>query len=425
MMLAHRLNQENVVHAQQTAGAAKTLNSAKTPAAKAPKTPFGKSALKANGQENEATVAKKGIQLDKSAFITPAGTQVPKTRQPSTSLTTPAGPRTRAPLGFKTTNAKTTAFQTPIGKTAAKMHFKYHAEYPYPDRNVVIKTARKTADTPPAADVSTRRKRASGQVPTTSTQTRNAEIEQDVEYMPPRPEPLPDVPSDDEFDIAAACETLMIASQSRGLACFGVRDEEEANRRIERDEREHKEHVKMMEEELTNAAIKGLDEMERDIREEMGWSPVKAKNVAATVETVKAKEAASVLALEPKRKMPSYAAPTTASKAHRRPESSDGKEKARHAAAVAASKSTVSYGKGRRVSAKIKAAEIDGVKKDEVKKEDVMPKKTLEQEIHEIMFPPKTAEEEEREWDEIWGKTVDPWDDLDEEVFQFTLPTLH
>jgi len=87
-MLAHRIDQENVVHGQQTAAAAKSLNEIKTPATKVPKTPFrgalndenaavraGKSILKTNGkgQENFATFGKKGQQLDKSAFVTPAG----------------------------------------------------------------------------------------------------------------------------------------------------------------------------------------------------------------------------------------------------------------------------------------------------------------------------------------------------------------
>jgi hypothetical protein len=87
-MLARRIDQENVVHGQQTAAAAKSLNGAKTPATKVPKTPFrgglndenaagrtGKSVLKTNGkgQENFATFGKKGQQLDKSAFVTPAG----------------------------------------------------------------------------------------------------------------------------------------------------------------------------------------------------------------------------------------------------------------------------------------------------------------------------------------------------------------
>lgn len=434
-MLAHRLNQENVVHAQQAAGAAKTLSGAKTPAAKAPKTPFGKSVLKANGQENEATLAKKGVQ-DKSAFITPAGARNCHTlTQVLDSLTETTGPRARAPLGFKTTNAKATAFQTPVGKSAAAPPMRYHAEYPYLECDVTIKTAQKTADSSHTSNPYARRKRASVQAqatPTTATQSgpvQREDIEDEVEYMPPRPEPLPDVPSDDEFDIAAACAKLKVASQSHGLFGFGVRDEEEADALIEKRGREYKEHLKKAEEEGTKAAMKDLDEMEAEIREELGLPRAKP---AKGVDTVKAKEAVTALAQEPKKTLPSYAAPTTASKRHQRPSSSDGKTKARHAAAVAASKSTVSYGNGRRVSAKLKGPETNGAEKEEAK--DKAPKKTLEQEIHEIMYPPKTAEQrreeqrqEQREFEEASGKPMDPfaWDDLDEEVFQFRLPTLH
>jgi hypothetical protein len=76
-MLAARIDQEN------------TLKGFKTPGNhKAPKTPFkvplndenapfraGKSVLKTNGKDNHGslTLGKKGITLDKSAFVTPAG----------------------------------------------------------------------------------------------------------------------------------------------------------------------------------------------------------------------------------------------------------------------------------------------------------------------------------------------------------------
>jgi hypothetical protein len=84
-MLAARADQENAVHAHQTAAAAKPLNqgikglTAKTPGNRAPKTPFkiplndenatfqpGKSVLKTNGKE-------KGLTVKKDAFVTPAG----------------------------------------------------------------------------------------------------------------------------------------------------------------------------------------------------------------------------------------------------------------------------------------------------------------------------------------------------------------
>jgi hypothetical protein len=107
-MLAAHIDQENFVHGQQTAAAAKPLNQGargygpKTPGRKAPKTPFkvplndenvlfrgGKSALKTNGKaEDKATK----LAFDKSAFQTPAG------------------PRNRQALGAKTTNAKANLF---------------------------------------------------------------------------------------------------------------------------------------------------------------------------------------------------------------------------------------------------------------------------------------------------------------------------
>ncbi|KFY30022.1 hypothetical protein V494_08314 [Pseudogymnoascus sp. VKM F-4513 (FW-928)] len=117
-MLAAR-DQENLVHGQQALAASKPLNQGtrgappKTPGNRYPKTPikiplhdenaptgFGKKSVlqtKGKGNENLMTGGKKGTGLDKNAFITPMG------------------PRTRAPLGMKTTNAKTKAFQTPAG----------------------------------------------------------------------------------------------------------------------------------------------------------------------------------------------------------------------------------------------------------------------------------------------------------------------
>ena len=136
-MLAAR-DQENLVHGHQSAAASKPLNQGtkqllpKTPRNKVPKTPFkvplndengppkfggGKKGLYSNGKGNEnvTTVQKKGALGDKNAFITPSGTraQLPleKTKaEPDESL---IGPRNRAPLGLKTTNARTKAFQTP------------------------------------------------------------------------------------------------------------------------------------------------------------------------------------------------------------------------------------------------------------------------------------------------------------------------
>ncbi len=88
-------DQENLVHGQQQAAAAKPANQGirglqpKTPGNKYPKTPlrvplndenaptaFGKS-IKGKGIENLITGAKKNTSFDKSAFVTPIGTHLP------------------------------------------------------------------------------------------------------------------------------------------------------------------------------------------------------------------------------------------------------------------------------------------------------------------------------------------------------------
>lgn len=184
------------MHGQQTAAAAKPLNqglAAKTPGNKAPKTPFkvalndenvvfrgGKSVLKTNGKGNENlfTGAKKGNELDKNTFVTPAGKHqdnYPNTQTPK--LTEHAGPRTRAPLGAKTTNAKTKAFQTPAPPS--------------------IDTASASAKTQPQSR-SPRLHRAKVKVLATDDATRPVPEpeEREIEYMPPRGEPLPDLPDD-------------------------------------------------------------------------------------------------------------------------------------------------------------------------------------------------------------------------------------
>lgn len=79
-MLARHIDQENAVHQQQRAAAGKALG-AKTPGARAPKTPFKAS----QNDENALKTGKIGAktlggglkdgkpQLDKSSFVTPAG----------------------------------------------------------------------------------------------------------------------------------------------------------------------------------------------------------------------------------------------------------------------------------------------------------------------------------------------------------------
>ena len=86
-MYATRADQENLAYNHQRAAAAKPLNqplAAKTPGNKAPKTPFKKQLNDENDTYNNAfktakksgalfTKGKKPVELDKNAFVTPAG----------------------------------------------------------------------------------------------------------------------------------------------------------------------------------------------------------------------------------------------------------------------------------------------------------------------------------------------------------------
>ncbi|KAI9717519.1 MAG: hypothetical protein M1812_004660 [Candelaria pacifica] len=183
-MLAAR-DQENLVHGHHTAAAAKPLNQGskqlapKTPGNKVPKTPFkvplndenapigfggGKTGLKTNikGNENFIFGSKKGGAVDKNAFVTPLG------------------PRARAPLGLKTTNAKAKAFQTPA---------------PQGGDNGLDKTKQGSASArkpkPRVSHAETTKLEVLGD-------KEDAE-EREIEYMPPRSIPLPDYPEEDLF----------------------------------------------------------------------------------------------------------------------------------------------------------------------------------------------------------------------------------
>ncbi|KAL8713563.1 MAG: hypothetical protein Q9220_002425 [cf. Caloplaca sp. 1 TL-2023] len=181
-MLAAR-DQENLVHGHQAAAAAKPLNQGikqlapKTPGNKATKTPFklplndenganmfvGGKKIIGNGNEDTLFGHKKNAIGENKAFITPMG------------------PRNRAPLGMKTTNAKAKAFQTPalapaehdIGKTNKKS---ISARKPKP--KISHPESTKLQDI---------------------LANKEALAEREVEYMPPKPKDLPDVP-DDGFD---------------------------------------------------------------------------------------------------------------------------------------------------------------------------------------------------------------------------------
>ncbi|GKZ83612.1 hypothetical protein AnigIFM56816_008707 [Aspergillus niger] len=175
-MLAVR-DQENLVHSHQTVAASKPLNQGvrhlqpKTPGARVPKTPF-KVPLR-NDENDPLAFGKKTVKggkqkeninlTTKNAFVTPS-----------------ADPRQRAPLGMKTTNAKAKGLQTPAppGGTVK------------PERTIKrgsTQRAKKFAPFVEPSQPEVQAKPVEDDVP-------------DIEYMPPKPKDLPDIPDDVTYD---------------------------------------------------------------------------------------------------------------------------------------------------------------------------------------------------------------------------------
>ncbi|KAF2237584.1 hypothetical protein EV356DRAFT_529912 [Viridothelium virens] len=234
-MLAAAHDQENLAHARQTAAAAKPLNhgtrGAKTPANKGPKTPFriplndenaplktGKSVLKANVQhyDDPAKDARDGKSGKGGS---------------SNTLVTPAGPRNRAPLGMKTTNAKAKAFQTP-----APLSIDHAKEKSIPK------------------SLSPRMRRAKVKVHHEGPNKVEAGNEEpEIEYMPPQPKPLRDDP--DDYPADKQYPMFSPENITRGLyATFSGADDEDFIAKREKEEAEAQaEHEKNMDDLLQSA----------------------------------------------------------------------------------------------------------------------------------------------------------------------------
>ncbi|KAF1992890.1 hypothetical protein P154DRAFT_451630 [Amniculicola lignicola CBS 123094] len=323
-------DQENFVHNLQAGAVGKALNAgvkglgAKTPGIKAPKTPF-KVALndenatfkagKTNGKGNENIflTGKKGGKLDENAFVTPAG------------------PRTRAPLGMKTTNAKGKAFQTPAPLSASARTLK----------------------------ASPRLRRPKLKVHQAEAQDEEEDYVPEIEYMPPKEVPLPDLMDDYSMDINLP---LFEGANVTPAMFDDINNPLEADGRT-KNQREFEEGLakqrKRADAEFNALFRKSEAEDLAEIQRSFGMAPppkpaaAPKKKATHAPSTLKSRSAAA--ALSPASK-PSYMAPTTAAKSRlpmnllpskktRKPliEPSS----SRHAAATAASKSTIGYAQGR------------------------------------------------------------------------------
>ncbi|RDW74122.1 hypothetical protein BP5796_07564 [Coleophoma crateriformis] len=341
-MLAAR-DQENLVHGHQQVATSKPLNQSvrtlqpKTPGNRYPKTPLKIPIHDENapvGLGGKSVLGAKGKGLDKNAFVTPLG------------------PQTRAPLGMKTTNAKTKAFQTPAGPTVGKNVDKTDqkqasARRPTPKVTRTVKLDVHGDDPDPLQD-------------------------REVEYAPPKPKDLP-YESEDFPNNCLSYEALKPENRMRGWFdhYHNPKDEHGVPLRL----RKH-------DEELARALREGDDRILRAI-EETDWTvgdvpetfhhikkkhsveqrkpkipeqpPKRSTLVNKAPGTLASRKAATALSVAPKSKViptkPTQPKPMTsflarAKKVAQPPATST----MRHTAAIAASKNTLGYTKGRTAS---------------------------------------------------------------------------
>ncbi|PGH00511.1 hypothetical protein GX51_05726 [Blastomyces parvus] len=383
-MLAAR-DQENLVHAHQTAAAAKPLNQStrqlqpKTPGTRAPKTPFklplndennplafggGRKTGKVNNGQNE--------NLLRPGKDTVAG---------GNAFVTPMAPRSRAPLGMKTTNAKANAFQTPAPPLGTSK----------PAKTVKRpSTTRKLKQSAPELQP--------GQ-PRASTVENTEEDVPDVEYMPPKPTPLPDPPEDIPYN--EDFPQFKGKNFTRGWHKLFV-DEEVGEDGLTRKEREKKAEQEaydkrmdaLIQEQVDNMELLGInvrqfpdepcaEEVAVEImrKREMRQQPAKRVIVDRSISTVKSRTAARMLSQQsrstaappmpkpkpkPKPKVrfsSGFVRPTKQQQEQRlqRQQKQPKQQPApsnpstmRHAAATATSRTTVGYSRGRRVSSSLR-----------------------------------------------------------------------
>ncbi|EXJ96478.1 hypothetical protein A1O1_01604 [Capronia coronata CBS 617.96] len=275
-MLAAR-DQENLVHACQTAAAGKPLNQGLR--ALHPKTPGGlKTPFRvAPNDENRPLDLKGQKTVGKGAA----------SRPDKNSFVTPLAPRNRAPLGAKTTNAKAQVFQTPA---------------PVPLTSKQGRTALK----PTTARRSGRSKIAiapAEQVTTTLSASRGAQEEEpDYGYAPPPPADLPDPPLEFSEDHLLTEEL----SRSYGeLYSHSQKDENGSSLRMRKEEDDHIQHQRKLEEEILDSWHKSryptTEEMNAQVDAMIMAGPQMNSPPISRVDTMNARSAVAALSeLQPR-----------------------------------------------------------------------------------------------------------------------------
>ncbi|MCJ1377892.1 hypothetical protein MMC17_000988 [Xylographa soralifera] len=184
-MLAAR-DQENLVHGHQAAAAAKPLNQGSRQLA--PKTPSNKASkmpLKVPLNDENGIIPFGGLKTSGKIVVKGNENVLPGSKPLGLTMknafTTPMGPRNRAPLGMKTTNAKAKAFQTPA-PTAFDLELNKQVQKSASARKPRPQTS---LAEPIKLDI------------LADKTEMEAELEErEIEYMPPPAKPLPDDPDD-------------------------------------------------------------------------------------------------------------------------------------------------------------------------------------------------------------------------------------
>ncbi|KAK5133662.1 hypothetical protein LTR08_007516 [Meristemomyces frigidus] len=330
-MFAARTHNENAIYNHQTAAAAKPLNQGvkglapKTPGQK--KGPLNDENAQALGKTGGGKAKGKdaGAKEERSAFVTPAG------------------PRTaRAPLGNKTTNAKALAFQTP--GAAAPLSAK-----PSSPRLRRAKVKIHQAESDPLAD--------------------DAAGEREIEYMPPRGVPLPDLPEDD-WPTDKTFPQFEGGNLVRGWwSEFKGRKDGGEEELSDFEEKVRQAEARQVAGERKTAALAEKKDVQQRVRKPAAAMPrapstLKSRNAASALSST------STTTANTTRATPSFAAPTAAAKA-RLPSAPLASRKptplasARHTSAKAASNTTLGYSAGRAVSAGARKPQLAGVFRQE------------------------------------------------------------
>ncbi|PGH27867.1 hypothetical protein AJ80_00417 [Polytolypa hystricis UAMH7299] len=357
-MLAAR-DQENLVHAHQTAAAAKPMNQGlrqlqpKTPGNRAPKTPFkiplndennplafggGKRTVKGGNTQNENLLrpGKDGMG-DRNAFVTPLG------------------PRNRAPLGMKTTNAKANAFQTPAAPLGTVKP---------------AKTGRRSSTVKKVKQLQPQTQQAKTQPKGSDT----LEEVREVEFAHPVPKPLPDPPE----DITYNTDFPQFKGQNFARGWDRLYADEVGEDGLTRQQRDMSDAYDKQIDELIQQQVDNMELLDINVRQfpdepcvdeivattlQEREDKAKASRAERSVSTTKARSAARALSQTSSRTTLVSRPKTTAASRSRlasvlsRPKKQptpSNPSSMRHTAAAASSRTTVGYTRGRAVSSTLR-----------------------------------------------------------------------